>query len=106
MTRSRPGGRRDTGKADAHAAMERATGGALPSVNDIAMFEAAVLVAATLLQASAACEEAREMAAAFRKVGWVVLAWMRGLRALRGSDGEPVPTKIIDQAGLERHRRL
>jgi len=79
--------------------MERATGGALPSVNDIAMFEAAVLVAATLLQASAACEEAREMPAASRKVGRDILTYMKGLRGQRGADGEPVLTKIIDQLG-------
>lgn len=29
------------GMANAHAVMERATGGALPSLNDITMFEAA-----------------------------------------------------------------
>ncbi len=93
------------GMAEAHAAMDRATGGALPSLNEITMFEAAELMAATLLEASAACEGASAMTAASRKVGRDVLAYMKGLRAQRGSDGEPVLTKIIDQAGLERHRR-
>lgn len=92
------------GMAEAHTAMERATGGAVPPLDDIAMFEAAELMTATLLEASPVCEEPRKMPEAARKVGRDVLAYMKGLRAARG-DGEPTLLKIIDQAGLERHRR-
>jgi hypothetical protein len=92
------------GRAEAHAAMERATGGALPSLNEMTMFEAAELLTATLLEASLACAEPRSMPKAFRKVGRDVLSYMKGLRANREPDGPPALLKIIEQAGLERHR--
>ena len=92
------------GMAEAHAAMERTTGGALPSFNDLTMFEATELMAATLLEASPECEEARAMPAASRKLGRDVLAYMKGLRAQRKQDGEPVLYKILAEAGLERRR--
>lgn len=92
------------GMAEAHEAMARATGGALPPLNDMLMFEAAEVMTATLLEASPGCEESRKMPEASRKVGRDVLAYMRNLRAARGPDGEPTLLKIIDQAGLERHR--
>src|SRR5690606_18256439 len=92
------------GMAEAHAAMERATGGALPSLNEMTMFEAAELLTATLLEASPVCAEPRSMPEASRKVGRDVLSYMEGLRANRKPGHPPALFKIIEQAGLERHR--
>lgn len=92
------------GMAEAQAAMERATGGALPVLNDLRMFEATELLAATLLEASPACKQASAMPGASRRVGRDLLTYMQSLRAQREEDGEPVLSKILDQAGLERTR--
>lgn len=45
------------GMAEAQAAMARASGGALPSLSQSRMFEAAELLVATLLEASPVCDK-------------------------------------------------
>jgi hypothetical protein len=92
------------GMAEAQAAMERATGGVVPPLDDITMFEASELMAATLLEASVACEEERAMPSASRKVGRDVLTYMKALRLQRQQDGVATLLKITEQAGLERQR--
>jgi hypothetical protein len=92
------------GMAEAQTSMERATGGALPSLSQIRMFEAAELLVATLLESSPVCDKPESMAAASRKVGRDVLVYMNGLRKQREEDGVATLSKIIKQAGLERRR--
>ena len=92
------------GMAEAHAALERATSGALPPLNDLTMFRAAEIMTAMLLEASIECEEPRSFPAASRQVGRDVLAHMRAFRTRHDQDGQPTLGRIIEQAGLERLR--
>ena len=92
------------GMAETQAALERATGGALPPLNDLTMFQAAEIMTATLLEDSTECEDHRNFHAASRKVGRDVLGHLKKLRNQRDDDGTPILLKIIEQAGLERQR--
>jgi hypothetical protein len=91
-------------RAEAHAALERATGGALPPLNDLTMFRAAEIMTAMLLEASIECEAPRSFPSASRQVGRDVLAHMRVFRTKHDKDGAPTLVRIIEQAGLERQR--
>lgn len=90
------------GMAEAQAAMDAATAGAVPPLTDMTMFEAAELLTATLLEASPACERSCDIPAASRKVGRDVMTYVKGLRGQRDLDGTSTLFNIIDQAGLER----
>lgn len=92
------------GMAEAHAALAHATGGALPPLNDLTMFQAAEIMTATLLEDSTECEHQRNFHAASRKVGRDVLGYLKELRNQRDASGTAILLKIIEQAGLQRRR--
>ena len=92
------------GMAEAHAALEEATGGALPPLNDLTMFHAAEILTAMLIEASTECEKPGSFPAASRQVGRDVLGHMKIFRAQHEQAGTPTLLRIVEQAGLERRR--
>jgi hypothetical protein len=89
------------GLAEAHTQLERATGEALPPLNDLTMFQAAEIMVATVPEDSVECDEPRNFPAASRQVGRNVLNHLKEIRAQREESGVPTLHKIIEQAGLD-----
>lgn len=93
------------GMAETHATLERATGGALQPLSDLTMFQASEVMAAMLLKASAACEEARTFPSASRTMGRDALAHRKAFRAEREKNGAPTLYKNwIRPASIDRER--
>jgi hypothetical protein len=92
------------GMAQSHASLEEAAPGTVPALSDLTMYQAAEVLAATLLEDSAECKEERDFGKASRMVGRNVLGYLKALRRLRKVHGESALSGIIERAGLERHR--
>jgi hypothetical protein len=92
------------GMALSHAEMAAAHRGKIPPLDDLAMFHAAEVLAATLLEASAECRDERAFAKASKLVGRHVYQHMKTLRSQRGSSDTPLLNEVLESAGLERHR--
>ena len=93
------------GMAEGHAQLSRAMGSSVPPLGDLTMYQAAEILAATLLEDSADCEEERNLSQASRQAGRNILGHLKSLREQRRVTGQATLHRIVDQAGLERHRR-
>jgi hypothetical protein len=92
------------GMAQAHASLEDAAPGTIPSLSDLTIYQAAEVLAATLLEDSSECKEERDFAKASQMVGRNVLGYLKALRRQRNVQGESALSGIIERAGLERRR--
>ena len=92
------------GMAEAHASLEAAAPGSVPALTDLAMYQAAEVLAATLLEDSVECSEERDFQKASRIVGRNVFGYLKTLRQQREKNRIATLFRILDQAGLERQR--
>ena len=93
------------GMADSYAIVNERTGRRLQPLDEHSMFQAAVVLAATLLEDSPECADPHAFEQASEKVGRDVLGFLQALRAQREQSGETALETIIDKAGLERRRQ-
>jgi len=68
------------------------------------MYQAAEVLAATLLENSVECRESRNLPKASKIVARNMLDHLKALRRQRERSGEATLLKVVEQAGLERHR--
>lgn len=92
------------GMAEAHIALKAAAPGAIPSLTELTMYQAAEVLAATLLEDSVGCQDTRDLPKASRIAGRNMLDHLRALRRQRENSGDATLSKVIASAGLGRQR--
>ena len=92
------------GMAEAYAVVNERTGRLMPPLDEHSMLQAAVVLAATLLEDGPACTDPDDFEQASEQIGRDVLGFLQALRTQREQSGETALETIIDKAGLERRR--
>jgi hypothetical protein len=92
------------GMAEAHTALNEQCDEMLAPLDDYTMFQACEVLAATLLEDSAECEQKSAFRGAADAVGGDMLRFLEMLRFQREQSGASALSRIVGQAGLERRR--
>jgi hypothetical protein len=90
--------------AEAYAALNSRSGGKLEPLHEQTMFHAAEVLAATLLEDSAICEDESAFESASVTVTSDILEFLEVLRSQREETGVSALSTIVEQAGLVSHR--